>query len=55
MNHYLKIEEVLVPKEVHDKLKTISEHDKVPIPQIASQAIQEWIVEHFGKRYPANS
>tara|TARA_R100000008_G_scaffold78005_1_gene58764 strand:+ start:5040 stop:5207 length:168 start_codon:yes stop_codon:yes gene_type:complete len=55
MNHYLKIENVVVPKEIHDKLEIISKHDHIPIEQLSSQAIQEWIGINFGTRYPSNS
>tara|TARA_R100000234_G_scaffold104730_1_gene74662 strand:+ start:356 stop:520 length:165 start_codon:yes stop_codon:yes gene_type:complete len=49
---YYKIKDVLVPNDVYKKLGIMSTHDKVPIADIASQAIQEWVVTNFGSRYP---
>ena len=52
---YYKIKDVLVPDDTYEKLGIISEHDDIPIAQIASQAIQEWVSTNFGSRYPTDS
>jgi hypothetical protein len=52
---YYKIESVLVPDDTYKKLGIISKHEDIPIAQIASQAIQEWVSTNFGSRYPTDS
>jgi len=50
-----KIESVLIPDDTYKKLGIMSTHDDIPIAEIASQAIQEWVTTNFGSRYPTNS
>tara|TARA_R100001082_G_scaffold81429_1_gene48381 strand:- start:58 stop:213 length:156 start_codon:yes stop_codon:yes gene_type:complete len=46
------INSVPLPIETYRKINTISKIDQVPIHHIVSQAVQEWTMRNFGKRYP---
>ena len=51
---YYKIKDVLVPDDAYKKLGIMSTHNKIPIADIASQAIQEWMEANYGRRVPGN-
>lgn len=46
--------EVVIPTSIYNKLQIVSQFDKTPIRDIASQAIQEWMDANYGKRVPGN-
>tara|TARA_B100001250_G_C19324472_1_gene581872 strand:+ start:282 stop:446 length:165 start_codon:yes stop_codon:yes gene_type:complete len=46
--------EVVVPTSIYSKLQIVSQFDQIPIRDIASQAIQEWMDANYGKRVPGN-
>lgn len=46
---------VLIPFDSYEKLLLISRMGNTPVSDVASQAVQEWIIENYGKRYPSDS
>ena len=45
----------ILPTESYEKLLIISRMGNTSTSDVASQALQEWILENFGKRYPSDS